>query len=259
MPTMESVSNAVHYTLLKGEPGVRKSTAAITYPKPQYWFSYDQKMNALKLPMKLWSIDPKLIEYDDYYDWDKAVQKLEQLTMICKYKTIVIDSITSCADMMLRQTLKKKIGNTRASGAAAGKNVGGIPVNEIEDYNAEAGGLNELIALTKLIKSNNNVDIILIAHVIRTDYKDLNGKINVSRTIVTAGKKPAAKIPAYCDEIYHFGYERSPVEGQQGPLIISTQNTGEDYARTTLNLPDVIKLEDDNLYEKHIKPAIDKQ
>jgi hypothetical protein len=41
------------------------------------------------------------------------------------------------------------------SGAAAGKNIGGIAVNEIEDYNAESSALNELIALTKDIQAYN--------------------------------------------------------------------------------------------------------
>src|SRR5438552_11504057 len=100
MPTMESVTNNVHFSLFKGEPGTRKSTAALSYPKPSYWFSFDGKMNALSIPMKLWQIDPKLITFDDYTDWTKARNKLEQLQVNCPYKTIVIDSITSCADYM---------------------------------------------------------------------------------------------------------------------------------------------------------------
>ena len=48
--------------------------------------------------MRKWGIDPKTIQYDDYDDWTKARIKLEQLQITCPYKTIVIDSITSCAD-----------------------------------------------------------------------------------------------------------------------------------------------------------------
>jgi hypothetical protein len=259
MPTMENVPNNVHYTLFKGEPGTRKSTNALGWPKPQYWFSYDGKMNALKLPMTLWKIDPKLISYDDYTDWTTARAKLESFAINCPFKTIIIDSITSCADSMLRQTIKAKIGMARKSGATAGKQVGGIAVNELEDYNAEAAGLTELIALTKDIHKFHKIDIILIAHVVRTDYKTPDGKMNISRVLVTAGKKPAAKIPAYCDETYHFGWEPSAIIGEVGDLIIDTVNNGEDYARTTLNLPPTIKVKNDNLYEKYILPAISSQ
>ena len=256
---MESVPNNVHYTLLKGEPGTRKSTAALTWPKPQYWLSFDGKMNALTLPMRKWSVDPKQIHFDDYTDWTAARNKLEQLQINCNYKTVIIDSVTSCADYMLRQTIKQKIGKQRQSGAVAGKVVGGISVNELEDYGAEAAGLTEMIALTKDIHKFHKIDIILIAHVIRTDYKSPDGAMHISRVLVTAGKKPAAKIPAYCDEAYHFGFEASAVVGEAGPLVVSTMNNGEDYARTTLELPSLIKLGNDNLYEKFILPAINKQ
>lgn len=256
---MENVPNNVHYTLLKGEPGTRKSTAALGWPKPLYFFSYDGKMNALRLPMKLWNIDPKSVSFDDYTDWTAARSKLESFAINCPYKTIVIDSITSCADSMLRQTIKAKMGKQRSSGAQAGKNVGGIAVNELEDYNAEAAGLTELIALTKDIHKYHKIDIILIAHVVRTDYKSPDGKMNISRVLVTAGKKPAAKIPAYCDETYHFGFEPSAIVGEAGDLIVETVNNGEDYARTTLTLPSTIKLKNDNLYEKYILPAINSQ
>jgi hypothetical protein len=32
--------------------------------------------------------------------------------------------------------------------------------------------------------------------------------MHTSRTIVTAGKRVAAKIPAYCSEVYHFGIKK---------------------------------------------------
>jgi hypothetical protein len=260
MSTMADVKNDVHFTLIKGEPGTRKSTQALSYPKPMYWFSFDQKMNALSIPMRKWNIDPKQISYDDYNDWNKARAQLEKFQVNCPFKTIVLDSITSNADAMIRQAILLKKGVTRASGSAAGKSIGGISVAEIEDYNAESAGLTEMIALLKDIHKFHKIDIILIAHIIRTESKSLDGVTNVSRVIVTAGKKPAAKIPAYCDEIYHFGVETALEVGKGGTYTCLTSNVGDDYARTTLELPMLIKIQEgDNLYEKYIKPAIDKQ
>lgn len=259
MPTMESITNLTHFSLFKGEPGVRKSTAALSYPKPQYWFDFDGKMNALTIPMKKWGINPAEIEFDSYTDWTKAAMKLEQFRMGCKYKTIVVDSITSCADYMLRQVQTMKGSVTRGSGQQAGKVVGGIPVSEIEDFNAEASGLTELIALLKDIKQFNKLDVVLIAHVIRIESKSLNGDINVSRTIVTAGKKPAAKIPAYCDETYHFSMEKDVDPDKGGSCIVLTEHVGEDYARTTLPLKSKLVVGNDPLYDKFIKPAIEQQ
>ena len=257
MPTLESVDVSVLYSMFKGEPGTRKSTQALSYPSPQYWLSWDRKMEALVLPMKKWGIDPKLINYDDYDDWNKASKKLEQLQVNCPYKTLVIDSITSCADASLRQSMKMKRGTTRASGATAGKSIGGIPVNELEDFMAESGALSELIALTKDISIYHHINVILIAHVIQAEYKSSpNGETHMSRTIVTAGKRIAPKIPAYCSEVYHFDIDRGFVQGGEGKYTLLTEHTGDDFARTTLPLTKRIEFGNDPLYTKYILPAI---
>ena len=259
MPTMDSVGFDGLYCMFKGEPGLRKSTQALSFPGPQYWFSWDRKMNGIYLPMKKWGIDPKTITFDDYDDWTAAKKKLEQLQLNCPYKTLIFDSLTSMADMTLRQTMKLKYGMTRQSGQAAGKLVAGIAVNEIEDYNAESSALNELVALTKDINTFHKVNIILIAHVMKAEYRDTAKKItHISRSIVTAGKQVAAKIPAYCGEVYHFNVDAGFVEGAGGDYTIITEHTGDDFARTALGLEKKIVIGDKPLYDTWIKPAITK-
>jgi hypothetical protein len=247
------------YVMMKGEPGLRKSTQALSFPGPQYWFSWDRKMDSIILPMKKWGIDPKTIHYDEYDDWTKGKAKLEQLQVNCPYKTIIVDSLTSMADMTLRQTMQLKYGKTRGSGAAAGKLVAGIAVNEIEDYNAESSALNELVSLTKDIHSFHKVNIILIAHVMKAEYRDTAKKItHISRSIVTAGKNVAAKIPAYCKEVYHFNIEQGFVEGGGGNYTLLTEHTGDDFARTMLPLDRKIEFGDKPIYDTYIRPAITK-
>jgi hypothetical protein len=245
--------------MFKGEPGTRKSTQALSFPTPQFWFSWDRKMNGIVLPMRKWGIDPKTITYEDYDDWNKPRLKLEQLQSNCPYRTLVFDSLTSMADMTLRQTLKMKYGIKRQSGAAAGKLVAGIAINEIEDYGAEASALQELIALTKDINAYHKVNIILIAHVVQAEYRDtVKNTTHVSRTIVTAGKKVAPKIPAYCGEVYHFNIKKGFVEGSGGDYSVLTTHTGDDFARTALDLDREIVFGDKPLYDTWIKPAITK-
>ena len=258
-PNLSNVDPTYQYVMLKGDPGMRKSTQALSYPRKQFWFSWDRKMSGILIPAQKWGIPLTDIDYEDYADWTSARIKLESFQMRCPYKTLVFDSITSCADMTLRQTLSMKKGQMRQSGAKAGKEIAGIAVNEIEDYNAESSALNELIGLTKDIHQNHKVNIILIAHVMEASYKNItNGQQMVSRTIVTAGKRVAAKIPAYCTEVYHFGVEKSMVEGQGGEYTIITENTGDDFARTALGLPRTIKFGDKQLYSEYILPAIEK-
>jgi hypothetical protein len=207
--------------------------------------------------MKKWGIDPKTISYEDYDDWNKPKKQLEKFQTECPYKTLVFDSITSMADMTLRQTVKLKYGVTRQSGAAAGKLIAGIAVNEIEDYNAESAALQELIALTKDICAWHKVNVILIAHVVQAEYRNTtNNTTHVSRTIVTAGKKVAPKIPAYCGEVYHFNIKKGFVEGQGGDYSLLTEHTGDDFARTALGLPKEIVFGDKPVYDTWVKPAI---
>lgn len=161
--------------------------------------------------------------------------------------------------MTLRQTMKMKTGTTRSSGAKAGKQIAGIAVNEIEDYNAESSALNELIALSKDICVYHKVNIILIAHVMEAQYRNTtNNETHISRTIVTAGKRVAAKIPAYCTEVYHFNIKKGFDASQGGQYALMTEHTGDDFARTALGLPKEIVIGDDPLYEKWIAPAIQK-
>src|SRR4051812_33025238 len=115
--------------LFKGEPGLRKSGAAASFPKP-YFFDVDRKMDALHAPIKAWGLNRADIEYDSFVDWTGILAQLEKFRTVCKYKTLVLDSITSTADVINRQTLRIKTG-----GGEAGKRIAGIPVNSIEDFN----------------------------------------------------------------------------------------------------------------------------
>lgn len=238
------------YCLFKGEFGTRKSTAALSFPGPIYYFDWDQKMDALVLPLKSWGINPVDVEYDVYKDWDTAKKKLESFQLNCKYKTIVIDSITSLGDAAIRQILKFK--------GSGGKHIGTIPVSGFDEFNAEASALTELIALTKDIHSFHKVNVILIGHIIQKEMKSANGNTHMARILVTAAKTIAQKIPAYCSEIYHFNIVTAADVSKGGQYGLKTTHTGDDFARSSLGLEPEIIFGSDPLYSKWIKPAMDK-
>ena len=236
------------YSLFKGEPGLRKSGAAVSYPKP-YFFDWDMKIDALQMPVKNWGINKADIEFDSYKDWDSAKKKLEQLQVNCKYKTLVIDSITSMADAAVRQTTRFK--------GEGGKKVGTIAVGGFDEYNAEAAAIAELIALTKDIKDFHHVNIILIGHIIQKEMKSANGNTHMARVLVTAGKSIAQKIPAYCSEIYHFNIVTGMDVSKGGQYALKTTHTGDDFARTSIGLEPEIVFGDKPLYDGWIKPAME--
>jgi len=246
------------FSLFKGEPGTRKSTCALSYPQPQFWLSWDKKMKSMLLPMKNFGINPNQVSYEDYSDWSKAEMKLKQLQTSCPYKTIIADSITSCGDSIMGQAKRLKTGTTRRSGAAAGKQIAGIEVNELEDFNAEASALLDMISMLKDIHQYHKVHVILIAHVIQVEYKSVTGETHFSRSIVTAAKKVAAKIPAYCEEVYHFNIDKGFVEGAGGSYALLTEHTGDDFARTSLPLDKKIVFGNEPLYGRYILPAMNR-
>ena len=254
MPTLAQVTPDALFTMLKGEPGTRKSTCALSYPTKQYWVSTDQKMESLILPMKRWGVKAADVHYDDYTDWDKPRAKLEQLQVNCPYKTIIVDSITSIGDAMTRQVKRAK-----RSGGEGGKNIGGIPVSGLEEFNAESSAFQELIAILKDIHKYHNVNIILIAHVLgaRKD-NDANKLTHHSRIIVTGAEKISAKIAAYMTEVYHFNIKSKFEADAEGEYTCLTTHTGNDYARTSLPLPQEIVFNNQPLYEKFVFPAIEK-
>lgn len=260
MPTLEEARLDVQFTMMKGEPGTRKSTSALSYPTPQYWVSTDQKMQALNLPAKRWGIKMRDIHYDDYVDWDKPRQKLEQLQVNCPYRTIIVDSITSIGDAMTSQVRKYKKSGKDGEGSK-GKTIGGISVSGLEEFNAESGAFKEMIALLKDIHNFHKVHVILIAHVIgqRKD-DDGNSSTHHSRIIVSGAAQISAKIASYVTEAYHFNIEKGfDADADTGKYGLFTSHTGNDYARTSLPLPNKILFNNDPLYEKWIAPAIEKQ
>ena len=260
MPTLDqaSLENGL-FTMLKGEPGTRKSTCALSYPTPQYWISTDQKMEALNLPAKRWGVKMRDVHYDDYTDWQKPQAKLEKLQVNCDFRTIVVDSITSMGDAMTSQVRKMK--QKGGGGESKGKTIGGISVSGLEEFNAESGAFKDMIAMLKDIHKFHKVHIILIAHVIG-QRKDNEGDASThhSRIIVTGAAQISAKIASYVTEAYHFnitkGFNEDTGDSKFG---LYTRHMGNDYARTSLPLPTRIDFNDDPLYEKYILPAITQQ
>ena len=257
MPTLDEVKGDALFYMFKGEPGTRKSTQALSFPCPQYWFCHDKHMHSLVLPMKKWGINAKEVHYDNYTDWAAMEQKLKSFQEKCPYKTLIVDSITSQGDSINDQTtVMKGTQRTADNKEAVSRKIGGIEVNSLEDYKAEAAAFRDTVAYLKDISSYHKVNVILIAHVVGSRPNEADNSSYFTRIVVTGGKVISAKIPAYCEEIYHFYVEPDVDTKKEGKYALITRNNGSDYARTGLPLPQKIEFGDAQLYERWIKPAI---
>ncbi len=254
MPNLEQASkDDALFVMLKGEPGTRKSTCALSFPLPQFWVSADQKMEALTLPAKRWGVDMTQVHYEDYSDYDAAETKLKTFQLNCPYRTIIVDSVTSIGDNMNHQTIKFK------KGEGGGKRIGTIYVPGLEEYNAEASAFSGMMAILKDIHKFHKVNVILIAHVVGQRKDDDKNKLtHHSRVIITGGDKISGKIASKMTEVYHFDVKPGFAETDEGEYACYTSHTGNDYARTSLPLERRIAFNNEPLYSKWIKPAITK-
>jgi hypothetical protein len=115
--------------------------------------------------------------------------------------------------------------------------VGGIPVNELQDYNAEdAAIVFDLIKFMKVLQSQG-VNTILEAHVVPYEEKNkITETYNIARPIVTKGRKPPAVVPIFFSEIYHFYTESKGLGGQGLQYKFTTEATSIDSAGTGLGI-----------------------
>lgn len=234
--------------LLKGEPSSGKSIAAASFPNC-YIFDMESRIRSVAsyyLPKGKRDIKYDTYNYNDYPKFDKKWDEFIQASQTSKfpYDTVIVDTLTSTTDLLLHHVMKTK------GMEGKGKKIAGVTVNSIEDYNVENSALVELVLFMRQIKCKYKI---LVAHVVKTEKTNLADDTTVvTRQLLTAGKKVAAKLPGYFDEIYHF--EQRP-KGASTQFVARTVNSGEDFARTTLNLPREIDFTNQNFYEL-IKPNL---
>lgn len=234
------------FCLFKGDPGAGKSIAAASFPDP---FIFDQDKR-IKSVANYWRPRGKKVEYEQYTTFFQVNEKLEKFKAFCPYKTLIYDGITSGGKQILDSML-----STRSSSAKKNER-GGIEFYQIEDYGGEQRGLDIIINNLKHISLRHNVHVIVTAHVLQVEQKDLKGQTTISRSLLTGGKKVAASLPIWFDEAYHFDVVTSMNPDEKPRYTAITHNVGQDWAKTALNLPLRLDFTDGSLYDeimKHIK------
>ena len=90
-----SVEDIKFKMLIYGRSGTGKTTFACSFPKP-YLFDFDNGMLSQR---------GRDVEYDTYNNWTSAEVKLKEFEKDCKYGTIIIDSITTMQEYMMKDIL----------------------------------------------------------------------------------------------------------------------------------------------------------
>lgn len=210
-----------------GKPGAGKSIAAASFPEPIYFFDLDGRMKPVA------KFFPKRdIDYDTYYidDFEKFARKLESFQLGHRYKTIVIDGLTSLADMFLQYGI-----NLRGQGGKGDKKKGLVDLNSIEDYNVETRGLLQIINVLRELKSAHRI---LNTHILESEaYNLVENKNIVTRKTMTGGNKISAKIPGFFDEVWNFYVKPAALSTDPPRFCMSPVDRGFGLGKTVFPIP----------------------
>lgn len=246
------------FTLLKGNAGSGKSIAAVSYPKPLLWMDCDKRFRAVKnfYDSKNWTLQGVNITWPDGFM--QILDYLDTLIHSCPYRTIVPDSLTRLADMIISDAIQYRnppgTDDDDKKKKARKLVAGGIELSQIEDFGAEHRGLTDMLETLQYISIKHGTNIVLTAHITTVDEKNLKGEvINTTRALWTGGRKIAAKIPTYFDEMYMMTAEgvydkQTAIETTQ--FIARTATFGNDEAKTAFpKLSSRINYTDKQFYE----------
>lgn len=235
--------------LFTGHPGTRKTSAAASYPGPIYFFDFDGRM----APVKKVFPERNDVFFDTYNSFEPANRIMKRWMKDGpddapngeKYKTIVVDSLTTVSKKIIRDSkaILRPGGNKNQKGS--------IQVTEIEDFNYETAGLEDLVSFLKTMNEDFKLNTILTAHLLVWD-EAIAGKENIGKTqqksqLLTAGKKVAPYIPVVFDEVYHFEAEYS-LDGTKCRAF--TDVYAEHFAKTALPLPYMIDFTNKPFYDQ---------
>ncbi len=218
-----------------GPPGAGKTTGAGSYPGPIMFLDLDQRVAPLK---KMFPNDTTM-EYESFgpFDFLRFWERINQLRQgNAPFKTYVLDSLIALARMTLNYSVGLRTGEKRNTEY---KKRGVIDLLEIEDFGAEGRLLGHVIDVFRNLGRSN---FILNAHLIETSSTDIKTKqTTTTQTLLTGGKKIAAEIPSYFNEVYYF-FTRDTMVDSGPDYFISTVPMDDIMCKTALPLPPTIKF-----------------
>ena len=219
------------FQLSVGYPGTGKTVAAASYPTPILFLDLDLRL----APLAKMFPGREDIEYESYgpNDFLRFWNKLQEIRAgNTPHKTYVLDSLTALARMTLNYSVSMRGSSGDEKRKSSFKAKGVIDLLEIEDFGAEGRLLGHVVDSFRATKKN----FIMTAHLIHTTEKDIKTKTESDyKSLLTGGKKIAAEIPSYFDEIYYHFIETQMDDSMS--YKISTVKRNDVFAKTALPLP----------------------
>jgi hypothetical protein len=245
------------FCMLKGESGAGKSIQANSFPEV-YNFDFDHRLQAVrrffakKNPEK--KIHGRSYQIDEFPKAYELLESWAEGKVRCPYQALNFDTSTTIIDAILYyvnyakgQTQSKAKSDSGDTGFGMSLKLGILSLPPLDDFRWLIKGFQDMLALARQI---DNVHVILCCHIQQVTEK--KGKTSVSRSVL-ANQGLAQKLPVSFDEIYHMDVEGGVLPTDKTKRIIVTEHSGEDFARTSLNLPPRIDVTNKLLYDHIIQ------
>lgn len=247
--------------LLKSPPGFGKTIAAcsLAIDGPVYLAYFDKRqpvelLNFYKKyrPQLLKNIRYEVFSSRNAHDYLNTL--MDFVTKGCPYVAVITDSATNLTSAAINWSM----GFKHANGSRE-KNPRNNPlrdsdtpqmVPDFDDYKAETSLVTQALDILTSLPVHN----IWTAHPVPSlKVEDSGSGVTVTKVtnIVTYGQKVGAMIPGRFNEIYHFakrtGFDQAGKYSNRH--IVLTDMVGDDFAKTSFNLPREIDITDQLFWE----------
>jgi hypothetical protein len=249
--------------LFVGPVGASKTVSALSWmfdkpDKPVYIYDIDGRLRSVRKFYR--KEDLERVETHKYgpQNFEKLIRHFEKLQDNCPYGLVIMDGLTSMGDQIINYMLSLRGAGGDKEGK--GKRAGVIEMAGPEDFGGEARGLSMMLDIARSLPCH----FILTAHYLTVTYEDqVTKKTHVQNMLVTAGKKVAAKVPIYFDEMYYFSLESAMSPDAPPKYVVRTSGGSDFAAKTALPIKPkynitISKPTDQFLYHK-IKVDLDKE
>ena len=195
-------------------------------------------------------LDSIVFEQYKQSEFEKLRLRIEGLAESDKYYCVVVDSLISLASILTKYMINLAGKPGEKEGGVIRRGV--ITTPGLPEFLGESQGLDDTMAILKSLRCH----AILIAHVTTVEITDISGKvIGQKQILLTGGKKIAARIPTFFDEVYHFESEANIDPSKDPDYIFYTKPIGGNFAGTTFGLPSKIKFTNGNFWTGFRKKA----
>jgi hypothetical protein len=247
--TSELQNGGAIFALFKGYANCGKSIAAHSFPKT-CTFDFDRKIYVIKN-----YYPDRTFDYCQPKDVIETKQELRELKQNCPYKTIIWDGITKASDLAIKSQIDYRNPESSKPNKDSKMSPAGINMPQIEDYKGELRFIADCMDDLAYINVVHNVNIIVLAHILRTFYQNAKDKTVVdTKSLVSSGQKVGSLIPTLFGERFHFGVKAAnPDENKKFICYVEDctdpeTGTGE-FAGNSFGLHDSIDWTNKDFYK----------